>query len=164
MREDILKSISKENNVTDIIILTHNIDYIFIQTVVLSYLKKCGNPSLTIFADAQCAQETYDNQKLVISGLGKRYRVVPVHLKRSYDRFHPKAVLLSGEKKASLYVGSGNLTFGGWRQNAEIWNHYDTEIDGTGAFSAFKGYLEGTLKQLPQIQTIEKAVAEAYDT
>lgn len=163
MREDILQSISKEKNITDVIILTHNIDYIFIQTVVLSYLKKCGNPSLTIFADAQCAQETYNHQKTVISGLGKRYRVVPVHLKRSYDRFHPKAVLLSGEKKASLYVGSGNLTFGGWRQNAEIWNHYDTEIDGTGVFSAFKSYLDGILKQLPQIQNIEKAVKEAYD-
>ena len=126
MRDDVLKAISKEKNVTDVIILTHNIDYIFIQTVVLKYLKKCGSPSLTIFADASCAQESFDNQKLVISGLGQRYRVVPVYLKRPYDRFHPKAVLLSGEKKASLYVGSGNLTFGGWRQNAEIWNQYDT--------------------------------------
>lgn len=164
MRSDILKTISKEKNVTDVIILTHNIDYIFIQTVVLKYLKKCGNPSLTIFADASCAQESFDNQKLVISGLGQRYRVVPIHLKRSHDRFHPKAVLLSGENKASLYVGSGNLTFGGWRQNAEIWNQYDTDMDGTGVIHAFKNYLGGILNRLPKMPNIEKAIADAYDT
>jgi HKD family nuclease len=164
MRDDILKAISKERNVTDVIILTHNIDYIFIQTVILKYLKKCGNPSLTIFADASCAQESFDNQKLVISGLGQRYRVVPVYLKKSYDRFHPKAVLLSGEKKASLYVGSGNLTFGGWRQNAEIWNRYDTGVDGTGVMHAFKNYLDGILNRLPKMPYIEKAIADAYDT
>ncbi len=163
MREDILTIIGNEKNVSNVIVLTHNIDFIFIQTVVLKYLKKCGNPSLTIFADAQCVQESYDNQKFVISGLGKRYRVIPVPLHHSHDRFHPKAVLLSGEDKASLFVGSGNLTFGGWRQNAEIWNQYDTQIDGTGAVHAFKNYLDDVLKRLPTMPNVERAVTEAYD-
>lgn len=57
MTEDLLKSISKEKNVHSIIVLTHNIDFIFIQTVVLKFLKKMGSPSLTIFADAQCKSE-----------------------------------------------------------------------------------------------------------
>jgi len=164
MREDILKSIAKEKDVNNVIILTHNIDYIFIQTVVLKYLKKCGNPSLTIFADAQCAQESFDNQKSIISGLGRRYRVVPVYMGRPRDRFHPKAILLSGEKKASLFIGSGNLTFGGWRQNAEIWNHYDTESDDTGIFHAFKNYLDALLQRMSFSDNIKRTVAEAYDT
>ena len=163
MREDILQSMSKEKNVSNVIILTHNIDYIFIQTVVLKYLKKCGNPSLTIFADAQCAQESYDNQKSVISGLGKRYRVVPVYMMRPYDRFHPKAILLSGEEKASLFIGSGNMTFGGWRQNAEIWNHYDTASDDSGLFHAFKNYLDALLQRWSFSDSVKQAVAEAYD-
>ena len=95
MTEDLLTTISKEKNVHNIIILTHNIDFIFIQTVVLKFLKKMGSPSLTIFADAQCIQESYENQKMIIYGLGKRYRVVPVSLDRAYDRFHPKAILLA---------------------------------------------------------------------
>ncbi|MBA1420620.1 MAG: hypothetical protein FAF03_07150, partial [Epsilonproteobacteria bacterium] len=163
MTEDLLKSINKAKNVHSIIVLTHNIDFIFIQTVVLKFLKKMGSPSLTIFADAQCVQESYENQKLIIHGLGKRYRVVPVSLDRSYDRFHPKAVLLSSHDRASLYVGSGNLTFGGWRQNAEIWNRYDTEEDGTAVFNAFQDYLNGVIKRLPYTYNISNAVNNAYN-
>lgn len=163
MTEDLLTLIGKEKNVHNIIVLTHNIDFIFIQTVVLKTLNKMGSPSLTIFADAQCVQESYENQKQVIFGLGKRYRVVPVHLDRHYDRFHPKAVLLSGKEKASLYIGSGNLTFGGWRQNAEIWNHYDSLEDGTSVFSAFKDYLDGILSRLPYINNISNVVDNTYN-
>lgn len=163
MTEDLLKSISKEKNVHSIIVLTHNIDFIFIQTVVLKFLKKMGSPSLTIFADAQCVQESYENQKMIIHGLGKRYRVVPVSLNRSYDRFHPKAVLLSSHEKASLYIGSGNLTFGGWRQNAEIWNRYATKEDGTAVFNAFKDYLDGMIKRLPYTNNISNIINNAYN-
>lgn len=163
MTEDLLRSISKEKDVHSIIVLTHNIDFVFIQTVVLKYLKKMGSPSLTIFADAQCVQESYENQKMIIHGLGKRYRVVPVSLDRSYDRFHPKAVLLSSHDKASLYIGSGNLTFGGWRQNAEIWNKYDTKEDGTAVFNAFKDYLDGIIKRLPYTNNISDTINNAYN-
>ncbi len=163
MTEDLLKSISKEKNVHSIIVLTHNIDFIFIQTVVLKFLKKMGSPSLTIFADAQCVQESYENQKMIIHGLGKRYRVVPVSLDRFYDRFHPKAVLLSSYDKASLYVGSGNLTFGGWRQNAEIWNRYGTQEDGTAVFNSFKDYLDGMLERLPYTNNISNTINNAYN-
>jgi len=163
MTEDLLKSISKAKNVHSIIVLTHNIDFLFIQTVVLKFLKKIGSPSLTIFADAQCVQESYENQKLIIHGLGKRYRVVPVGLDRSHDRFHPKAVLLSSHDRASLYIGSGNLTFGGWRQNAEIWNKYDTKEDETAVFHAFQDYLHGVIKRLPYTQNIANAVSNAYN-
>ena len=163
MTEDLLKSISREKNVHSIIVLTHNIDFIFIQTVVLKFLKKMGSPSLTIFADAQCVQESYENQKMIIHGLGKRYRVVSVSLDRSYDRFHPKAVLLSSHDKASLYVGSGNLTFGGWRQNAEIWNRYTTQEDGTSVFNSFKDYLDGMIKRLPYTNNISNTINNAYN-
>jgi hypothetical protein len=163
MTEDLLKSISKEKNVHSIIVLTHNIDFLFIQTVVLKFLKKMGSPSLTIFADAQCVQESYENQKLIIHGLGKRYRVVPVSLDRSHDRFHPKAVLLSSHDRASLYVGSGNLTFGGWRQNAEIWNRYGTEEDGTAVLNAFKDYLDGMIERLPYTNNISNTINNAYN-
>ena len=163
MRGDILQAISNEKNINSVIVLTHNIDFIFIQTVVLKHLKKIGNSTLTIYADAQCVEESYANQKLVISGLGKRYRVVPVNMGRAYRRFHPKAVLLSGKEKASLFVGSGNLTFGGWRQNAEIWSSYKSDEDGTAIFHAFKKYLDGLIGWLPDNHNISKPISEAYD-
>jgi hypothetical protein len=112
MRLDILKSIKSATEITNAIILTHNIDFVFVQSVVIPALRKCGSPSLTIFADAECAEQTYQHQARVLSGLGLRYRVVPVAMNTGF-RFHSKALLLSGTKKGTLFVGSGNLTFGG---------------------------------------------------
>lgn len=162
MREDLLKQINAENDVTNVIILTHNIDFIFLQSIVLPVMKRCGNPTLTIFADAQCATETYSRQSPIISGLGMRYRVVKVPMMSGF-RFHPKAVLLSGKKRGSLWVGSGNLTFGGWRENAEIWMSFNSDKDGTGVFNAFYHYLKNILKRIPLRDSVLGEIEEAYD-
>ena len=61
MRNDILSIIADEKDVTNVIVLTHNIDFVFLQNMVLPALKKCGHPSLTVFADVQCATEAYQN-------------------------------------------------------------------------------------------------------
>jgi hypothetical protein len=82
---------------------------------------------------------------------------------RAGFRFHPKAVLLSGLKKATLLVGSGNLTFGGWRENAEIWVRLDTDIDGTGSFMAFKQYLGQILSRVLINDSVRAEVDEAFD-
>jgi hypothetical protein len=140
MRQDLITLLRREQDVTNAIILTHNIDFLFLQSVVFSTLKRCGYPTLTVFADAQCAAETFSSQAPLLDGLGVRYRVVPVAMPLGF-RFHPKAVLLSGTAKATLFVGSGNLTFGGWRDNAEMWVRFDSDTDGTGAFVAFQHYL-----------------------
>lgn len=141
MRQDIVKMIEGEKDITNAVVLTHNIDFVFIQSVVLPALRRCGHPTLTIFADAQCAVESYQHQHMVLDSLGTRFRVVPVAMRPGF-RFHPKAVLLSSQKKGVLLVGSGNLTFGGWRENAEAWCRFDSDNDETASFAAFLKYLE----------------------
>ncbi|MFC1791086.1 hypothetical protein ACFL0I_01295 [Gemmatimonadota bacterium] len=162
MRSNLLSAIRKEKEVTDVIVLTHNIDFVFLQSVVTSALRKCGNPSLTVLADAGCAIESYGRQATVLKHLGYRFRVVPVPMKEHF-RFHPKAALLSGKKKATLFVGSGNLTFGGWSNNGEIWVRFDTDQDPTGPFSAFKEYLGEVLNRLPLPEAVQDDVEESYD-
>lgn len=83
MRNDLLKAIASSKDVTNAIILTHNIDFVFLQTVVLAAFRKCGHPSITVFADAQCAAESFAHQAPVLDGLGVRYRVVPVAMSSS---------------------------------------------------------------------------------
>lgn len=162
MRLDIVKLLEAEKDVTNAFVLTHNIDFVFIQSVVLPALRRCGHPSLTIFADAQCAAESYQHQHMVLDSLGTRFRVVPVAMRPGF-RFHPKAILLSGQKKGVLLVGSGNLTFGGWRENAEIWSRYDSDADGTSQFSAFLGYL-GKIVGLTALRGyLEPEVNECFD-
>jgi hypothetical protein len=162
MRGDVLKTISSAKDVANAIVLTHNIDFVFIQTVALAAFRRCGHPTITIFADAACAAESFAHQLPVLTGLGVRYRVVPVAMEPGF-RFHPKAVLLSGEESATLLVGSGNLTFGGWRENAEVWLRFDSEQDGTAPFHAFKGYLTEILARVPLPDAVTAEVEEAFD-
>jgi hypothetical protein len=163
MREDVLKIIKSTKDVTNAVILTHNIDFVFVQSVVIPALRKCGSPALTIFADADCAAKTYQYQARVLSGLGLRYRVVPVAMKTGFH-FHPKAVLLSGPKAATLLVGSGNLTFGGWRENGEVWFRRDTDTDGTSSFAEFHSYMREIVKLCVQPrEAVATEVEEAFD-
>jgi hypothetical protein len=162
MREDLLNRIAGESDVTNAIVLTHNIDFVFLQTVVLSALRRSGQPTVTVFADAGCAAEAFSRQYPVLRDLGIRYRVVPVAMEHGF-RFHPKAVLLSGGGSATLYVGSGNLTFGGWRENAEVWARYSTKTDGTGPFSGFQQYLQDILERVPLPTSVRAEVGEAFD-
>ena len=161
MRFDLLKLIANESEVTNAIVLTQNVDFVFVQNLVLNSLARCGSPSLTIFADASCASETFSLQAPLLSNLGKRYRVVPVTMSRGC-RFHPKAVFLSGRSSARLFVGSGNLTFSGWRENGEIWVDFDSEA-GTAEISAFKSYLDELVDQLAINDSLKGEVAEAFD-
>ena len=77
-------------------------------------------------------------------------------------RFHPKAILLSASDQATLFVGSGNLTFGGLRENAEIWTRFDTENDEGGAFSSFQDYLFSIQSHISLSDSVDNDVAEAF--
>ena len=146
---------------TSAIVLTHNIDFLFLQSIVRPRLRKCGNPKLTIFADAGCATGSYRQQRFALDGLGRHYRVVPVVLE-SGRRFHPKAILLAGPSKAALAVGSGNVTHGGWSANHEIWATYESD-DGLPAISAFRNYLDTVLSLIPQSDRISEEALSAFD-
>ena len=162
MRVDLLKSIIKKTEATNVIILTHNIDLIFFQNVVIPSLRKCGHPSVTVFADSECAIDSFQRQGKWIDGIGRRYRIVPIDTHPGF-RFHPKAVFVSGREKASLFIGSGNVGFGGWRENAEIWNRYDTDSDDTGIFNAFSNYLNQIAESIPLNDSILEEIWESFD-
>ena len=162
MRVDLLKSIIKKTEATNVIILTHNIDLIFFQNVVIPSLRKCGHPSVTVFADSECAIDSFQRQGKWIDGIGRRYRIVPIDTHQGF-RFHPKAVFVSGREKASLFIGSGNVGFGGWRENAEIWNRYDTDSDDTGIFNAFSNYLNQIAESIPLNDSILEEIWESFD-
>jgi hypothetical protein len=164
MRQDLLKIIKDSRDITHVFVLTHNIDFLFIQAVLIPALRKCGSPTLTIFADAQCAEESYQSQFRFLKDLGLRYRVVPIAMQPGF-RFHPKAVFLSGLKQATLLVGSGNLTFGGWRENGEVWFQYDATADGVGAVAGFRNYMRDVIDLCSgSKESLQAELEEAFDT
>lgn len=162
MRASILREIEALKGVTHAFVLTHNIDFLFVQGLVLRALRAAGEPALTVFADAGCAAESYETQAPLAAGLGQRYRLVPVAL-ASRGRFHPKAVLLASPDEATLFVGSGNLTFGGWCDNGEVWTRFRT-ADGEGsAIAAFKAYLDELITGLPLADVLAAELDAAFD-
>ncbi|MAX26620.1 MAG: hypothetical protein CMJ19_19170 [Phycisphaeraceae bacterium] len=162
MRDDILKLLAGRKNLTHIFITTFNIDFIFIENVLLRELRKCGHPSLTIFADADEVVATFASQGRWVSRIGRRYRVIPIRMEPGF-RFHPKMVMLSGTEQADLFVGSGNLTYGGMRQNDEIWLQYQSNQDGTGPLVAFKEIGESCLTRANHPVSARKELCDAFD-
>ncbi len=162
MRSDLLERIKEQQDITNAVVLTHNLDFVYLQNLLLPALRRCGSPSLTVFADAHCAAEAFSRQAPLLSNLGRRYRVVPVAMQPGF-RFHPKALLLSGRKKAILAVGSGNLGFAGWRENAEVWVSYDSD-EGTAEIAAFQVYLRRLVERLALNDSLWGEIEEAFDS
>jgi len=162
MRHSLLESIRQENDLTSAIVLTHNIDFSFFQLMALPIFKAAGHPKLTIFADAHCAAQTYESQAPIVSGIGVSYRVVPILMTAGF-RFHPKAVLLSGPERARLFIGSGNLTFGGWVENGEVWVEFASDIDGTAQLAWFRQYLNRVAEKVKFAEPIRAEIEEAFE-
>jgi hypothetical protein len=163
MRADLFNQVAEIRDITNAIILTHNIDFVFLQSVAMSFLRRCGDPTLTILADADCAATSYRAQRELLDGMGTRYRVVPIRMHPGFV-FHPKAVLLSGPQQATLFIGSGNLTFGGFRQNGEVWTRYTTVEDGQTVFEEFRSYVASLLARVPLNGPVLAELDDAYDS
>lgn len=162
MRDDLIKFLAGQKNLSHVFVATFNIDFIFIENVLLRALRKCGHPSLTVFADADEVATTFASQGRWVSRIGRRYRVVPIRMESGF-RFHPKAVMLAGTEHAALFVGSGNLTFGGMRQNDELWLRFESAQDGTGPIAAFRELADACLDRAPFPGPVRAELADAFD-
>jgi HKD family nuclease len=138
-----------------IVILTHNIDFLFVENVLLPRMRRLGEPSLTIFVDAASADLSYRNQFALLDELGRRYRVIAVDL-GSLRRFHPKALFVCKKDGARLAVGSGNLTAGGYGGNYEAWATWESEVELGPPLASFMR----VLKRLPGLVSMPERVEE----
>lgn len=143
--------------------LTHNINFLFVQSVLLPKLRAVGDPRLTIFADAGCAAVSWRQDQDLISGLGVQYRVVPVDL-GPWRRFHPKALLLASDVHAALAIGSGNLTHGGMGANREAWVFGTSKNEGATRIAALREYLRAIVNDLPLADPLREVVDALFDT
>ena len=77
--------------------------------------------------------------------VGRTYAVNPIDVPGGC--FHPKFVLLDGEAGPRLVIGSGNLTFGGWGRNLELYEvlapaHSPAAFNDAGVILAGHGRVE----------------------
>lgn len=98
-----------------------NFEIGYFERAILNKLFDNGIRKVSLFIDSQefeIALMNLDRSSLNI-GLGKRYIVSPVDINGA---FHPKMVLLLGEKKAKLIVASANIKTSGYEKNNEVFN------------------------------------------
>jgi len=104
------------------LITTFNATLPFYEEVVLRKLVAAGcRHNVVLMDQAQCAH-AWDSEASRPRLAGYEYTLLPIGVPGA---FHPKVCLLVGPKKASILVGSHNLTISGFGYNREITNWID---------------------------------------
>lgn len=97
--------------------LTFNADLVFFESVVLPQLWAGGTGEALVIADRETLEESLPRQGARLRHLGRRYAL---DAPRGQGRQHAKVLLRLGKAGALLWVGSGNLSAGGWGGNNEL--------------------------------------------
>jgi hypothetical protein len=101
-----------DRQVREALFLTFNADLGFFESHILGSARATG-AAVTVVADAR----VYEPDPRAVRAAGVRYAV---GLVATQAVFHPKLVVLAGHARATVAIGSGNLTLGGWHLNDEV--------------------------------------------
>ena len=99
------------------VLSTYSFDPFFFERLVLPSLWAGGSKSVIVYADAREVRRALAQPVGTLRHLGRRYFLIPVE---SSGAFHPKVFLRLGHDGGLAWVGSGNLTRGGWGANSEL--------------------------------------------
>ena len=105
---------------------TYSIDFGFFEQRLLPALHRMQVGNIHVLVDAheleQAQQFLTAQARMVHAG----YSVQPISPEKGV--FHPKILLLLGEKNGLLLIGSGNLTGSGLQSNEEVWSAFQVEV------------------------------------
>lgn len=121
---------------------TYALSLTFFETCVLRELRQQKCRQIYVITDVDGYQSSLSERRS--TRVGHEYRVIPVAL--PHGVFHPKCTYLSGPDGDVLAVGSGNITFGGYGRNLEVFEILDPK-SAPEAFADFADFLEGLAKR-----------------
>lgn len=124
----ILEELAKCSGYDLALMTTFNFEIGFFERAVLNRLLARDVKTVSLFADSKELITALNEFDFLHSGsnIGRRYMVTPVKMDGS---FHPKVILLLGEKKARLFVGSANIKTSGYATNNEVFNCIDYDAN-----------------------------------
>lgn len=117
---------------------TYALSLSFFEAVVLDRLVRGGGRNALILSDPEGIRAGLSEQGA--RRTGRDYELEPIAC--STGVFHAKVNAFFGQSESHLLVGSGNLTFGGWGMNLEVFEHLhpsfagDAFLDAAGFFDA----------------------------
>src|ERR1700730_18197106 len=98
---------------------TYSLSLSFFESAVLDQLVRGEARNALILADVDGVRGALSEQGA--RRAGKEYDIEPIKVPTGV--FHAKVTALVGDDECHLLVGSGNLTFGGWGGNFELFEH-----------------------------------------
>lgn len=128
------------------LLTTYSFDPYFFERFVLPDLWAGGSNRVLVLADRGALRSALDSHVGDLRHLGRRYFLQPVEWPGA---FHPKIFLRAGDEGGLVWVGSNNLTRGGWGGNSELGGAWKLEGDGL----AGSGWLPGLLSYLESTTT-----------
>lgn len=134
----------------EILILTFNHDLAFFEKAALAVAQLTG-ARITVVADAAMAH----HDVYAVRRAGTAYLPGLAHCAGS---FHPKLVVIASSQRATVGIGSGNLSMAGWQGNDELWSWHHSPAGGGSAVVAATGQW---LRDLATAVTLALPVAEA---
>lgn len=139
-----------DRQATDILFLSFTSDLGFFETFALGLAQACG-ARVTVVNDATVSK--YDPR--AVRRAGRSY--LP-GLAACPGAFHPKVMVIAGPARATVAIGSGNLTLAGWQANAELWTVLRGDTDSCPAVLADVG---PWLRGLPGFVSFSWGISEA---
>ena len=138
------------------LLTTYSFDPHFFERLVLPDLWAGGSNSVLVLVDHATLRTALNSHLGDLRHLGRRYFLQPVEWRGA---FHPKVFLRLGDEGGLVWVGSNNLTRGGWGGNSELggaWRLDRNELDGGGWLPSLLSYLDTTTTGFAK-ELLEKA-------
>ncbi|MFI5591169.1 hypothetical protein ACIA5G_39385 [Amycolatopsis sp. NPDC051758] len=132
------------------VFLSYSLDLAFFESVALGLARSLG-ARVTVVGDARVSAP----DPRAIRQAGRSYlaglAVMP-------GAFHPKIVILTGQRRCLVAIGSGNTTLAGWQNNKELWTVFRGTADEA---PAAVHTMAAWLRALPVHVRFSRGVAEA---
>ncbi|MCP3962319.1 MAG: hypothetical protein GY719_31130 [bacterium] len=111
------RAFCREPGYTSAVLLTFDFNPLFFERLVLPELWAGGTGDVLVIADSRRVAEASSRWEDQLRHLGHRYQLIRASAR---GNFHPKVILRWGSEGGAVWVGSGNLTAGGWGANREL--------------------------------------------
>lgn len=157
-RHNILELIGKDRRKYHSAIVTcYSYDFSFFEERILAVLRTANIKNVNVFVDGKFLETTLEHTTGKEFRANRTYALTPVYSK---GVFHPKIMMLVGQRQGLLIIGSGNLTGSGICSNDEIWGAFQfssSECEHSDLFLSVWQYLLSLYKHAKGFvpQTVE---------
>ncbi len=109
------------------LLITYDFDARFFERIVLPDLWVGGSTDIQVIADLGQVNQALPRWMGQVRQLGQRYQLTCANLGGA---FHPKMIVRAGSSGAAVWIGSGNVTHGGWGCNLEVATAWHVGVGG----------------------------------